>query len=147
MRTSISLKKKRKHIFLCNLFTVLSRPKAVILVLGALAATSTADLAYYNYPSYYSGYPWGSSFYRTQYHTQANYVPLAYSYAAPAVAYAAPAAAAPVAYSAPVVPYAAAYPVTNQYHSQNHLGEAAYGYSFPGQAHSAVRDAFGGVSG
>jgi len=34
-----------------------------------------------------------------------------------------------------------------QYHAQDELGQASFGHSQPGQAHAAVRDAAGGVSG
>jgi hypothetical protein len=55
--------------------------------------------------------------------------------AAPAVV-----AAAPAVIAAPVA-------TKTQYHAQDELGQASFGHSEPGQAHAAVRDAAGGVSG
>lgn len=55
-------------------------------------------------------------------------------------------AAAPGIVAAPAV---AAVPVAtkSQYHAQDELGQASWGHSEPTQAHAAVRDATGGVSG
>jgi len=57
--------------------------------------------------------------------------------------YSAIAAPAPVVAHTPVL----AGPTKTQYHSQDELGQAAWGHSQAGQAHAAVRDAAGGVSG
>ncbi|XP_021967193.1 cuticle protein [Folsomia candida] len=49
--------------------------------------------------------------------------------------------------AAPAVHHVPAVATKTQYHAQDELGQASFGHSEPTQAHSAVRDAAGGVRG
>ncbi|XP_046404228.1 cuticle protein 7-like [Ischnura elegans] len=122
----------------------------VISALLAVAAAGNLGFAYSSAAPYwngaygaypYSAYPYSAYPYNGLYGFRAA---VAAPVAAPVAPIAAP-VAAPYAYN--VAPYAYHGGISSQYHAQDEFGQASYGHATYNQAHSAVRDAFGGVTG
>ncbi|XP_071451864.1 larval cuticle protein A1A-like [Hetaerina americana] len=122
----------------------------VISAVLAVAAAGAPILAYNSIAPYYSGNYNG--LYNGLWNGIHPYSALPYHGARFATPYAyntAPYAynAAPYAYNAAPYAYNGLYGTSSQYHAQDEFGQASYGHATYNQAHSAVRDAFGGVTG
>ncbi|XP_046404227.1 cuticle protein 7-like [Ischnura elegans] len=113
----------------------------VISAVLAVAAAGNLGFAYSSTAPYwngiYGGYPYSA------------YPYSALPYTAPVVSSRVAPIAAPIAapYAYNVAPYAYHGGLSSQYHAQDEFGQASYGHATYNQAHSAVRDAFGGVTG
>ncbi|XP_071455038.1 cuticle protein 7-like [Hetaerina americana] len=104
----------------------------VISAVLAVAAAGNLGFAYSSVAPYYQGY-----------HGVHPYAAYPYSSVLPY----SHGIAAPYAYNVAPYAYHGALATKSQYHAQDEFGQASYGHATHDQAHSAVRDAFGGVSG
>ncbi|XP_046404126.1 larval cuticle protein A1A-like [Ischnura elegans] len=128
--------------------------KVLVVISAVLAVAVAGDLgfayssvapywngAYGAYP--YSAYPYSAYPYTGLHGFRAA---VAAPVAAPVAPIAAP-IAAPYAYNVAPYAYHGALATKSQYHAQDEFGQASFGHATHDQAHSAVRDAFGGVTG